>query len=99
MNAREIAVSPEIGAQPCIEFGGNLVRIALELLRAIFRQLRHRRLGPVPGARTILVEIGGGSGEPPQRVAEHLRRFARHDAAELHPSVLDPAMRRRSGRS
>ena len=69
--------------------------IALELLGAVLGELGDRRLGGVPEARAVLVEVGRRRREPPQRVAEHGRRLARHHAAELHPPILEPAVRGR----
>ena len=92
MNAREIAVSPRSARSFTSSSAATLSGSRFELLGAVLRQLRHGRLGRVPGTRPVLVEVGGGRGEPPQRVAEHRRRLPRHHAAELHPAVLDPAM-------
>ncbi len=75
-----------------VELVHDLVGIALELLGAILGQLGDRRLGGVPVARAVLVEVGGGAGEPAQRIAEDGGRFAGHHAAELDAPVLEAAV-------
>ena len=99
MDAREVARLAQVGAQPLVQLLRHLVGIALELLGAVLGELGDRRLRGVPEARAVLVEVGRRRREPPQRVAEHGRRLARHHAAELDPPVLEPAVRgRRRGR-
>ena len=96
MDAAEVARLAQVGAQALVELLHHLVRIALELLGAVLRQLGDRGLRRVPVARAILIEVGRRAGEPPQRIAEDRRRLARHHAAELHPPILEAAMRRRA---
>ncbi len=95
MDPREVPGLAEVGPQPLVEFAGHLVGIALELLGAVLRELGDRRLGGVPEARAVLVEVGRGGREPPEGVAEDRGRLARHHAAELDPPVLEAAVRRR----
>ena len=94
MDAGEVAGLPQVGAQPLVQLLRHLVGIALELLGAVLGELGDGRLGGVPVARPVLVEVGGRRREPPQRIAEHGRRLARHHAAELDAAILEPAVRR-----
>ena len=98
MDAREVAGLAQVGAQPLVQLLRHLVGIALELLGAVLGELGDRRLRRVPEARPVLVEVGRRRGEPPQRIAEHGRRLARHHAAELDAPVLEAAVRRRRRR-
>ena len=95
VDAGEVAGPAQVGAQPLVQLLRHLVGIALELLGAVLGELGHRRLSGVPEARPVLIEVGRRRRQPPQRVAEHRRRLARHHAAELDAPVLEPAMRRR----
>src|SRR5208337_3490271 len=92
MDAGKIAAPLQIASQTGLQFRGDLVGIALELLGAVFGELGNRRLGREPGAGAVLIEIGRGSREPSQRVAEHGRRFPWPPAAELHTPVFESAM-------
>ena len=58
-------------AKPLVEFLDDGVRVALELLGAVLRELGHRGLGRVPVAGAILVEVGRSARQPPQRIPEH----------------------------
>ena len=94
VDAREVARLAQVGAQPLVQLLRHLVGIALELLGAVLGELGDGRLGRVPVARPVLIEVGRRRREPPQRIAEDGRRLARHHAAELDPPVLEPAVRR-----
>ena len=96
MDAAEVARLAQVGAQPLVELLHHLVGVALELLGAVLGQLGDRGLRRVPVARAVLVEVGRRAGQPAQRIAEDRRRLARHHAAELHPPVLEAAMRGRA---
>ena len=97
MDAVEIADLAQIGLQSFVDLLRDLVRLTLELFRLVLGQLRHRRLGGVPVARTILVKIGRCGGEPSKRVAENGRRLAGHHAAEFDAPVLNATIGCRSG--
>ncbi len=71
VDAREVPGPLQIVAQPVIQLVRHLVRIALVLLGTIFRELGDCWLGGVPEARAVLIQVGRGTREPPQRVAEH----------------------------
>ena len=51
----------------------HLVGIALELLGAVFRELRDCRLRGVPEPLAILIEVGRRRREPAQCITEHSR--------------------------
>ena len=89
MNAAEVALALQVFPQAQVQLMDNLVRIALELLGAVLRQFGDRRLRRIPVARAVLVEIGSGTGQPPQGIAKDRWRLSRHDAAELHLPVLE----------
>ena len=82
----------QVGPQPLVQLGHDLVGVALQLLGAVLGQLGDRGLGRVPVARTVLVEVGGRRRQPAQGIAEDRRRLARHDAAELDPPVFEAAV-------
>ena len=88
----EVARATQIGAKPGAKLLCHLVGVALQQLGAVLGQLGDGRLGRVPVPRTILIEVGRRTGQPPQRIAEHSGRLARHHAPELHPAVLEPLM-------
>jgi hypothetical protein len=92
MDAAEVARPAQIGPQPLIQLVHHLVRIALELLGAVLSELRDRGLRRVPVARAVLVEVGSGAGEPPERVAEDRGRFSGHHTTKLHSPILNPAV-------
>ena len=71
----------------------HLVRVAFQLLGAVLGELGDRRLRGVPVARPVLIEVGGRCGQPPQGIAEHGRRLARHHAPELDAAVLQATVR------
>ena len=87
-------LEPEVGLDPPPEFSMDRVGVAFVQRCAVLGQLGHRWLGriPVPGA--ILVEVRRGLRQPPDRIAEDLRRFAGHHAAELHATVIEAAVGR-----
>ena len=101
VDAAEVARLAQVGAQPLVQLAGHGVGVALVLLGAIFGQLGDRRLGGVPVASGVLIEIGGRSTQAAQRVAEDGRRLAGHDAAELDAPVFQAAVggRGRGGRA
>ena len=92
MDPMEVAGTAQIGAQPGAERLRHLVGVALQQLGAVLGQLGDGRLGRVPVPRAVLIEVGRRAGQPPQRIAEHGGRLARHHAPELHTSVLQPLM-------
>ena len=98
---RKSPVVAQIGAQPLVDLRHDRVGIALQLLGAVLGELGDGRLRRIPVARPILVEEGRCRAQPPQRIAEHRRRLARHDAAELDAPILDAAVggRRRRRRA
>ena len=93
MDTLEVARAAQIGAKPGAELLRHLVGVALQQLGAVLGQLGDGRLGRVPVPRAILIEVGRRAGQPPQRIAEHGRRLARHHAPKLHTAVLEPLMR------
>jgi len=93
MDAVKAARIAQVIAQAFLQFVGHLVGRARQLFRPVFGKFRHRRLGRIPEAGTVLVEIGGRTGESAQGVAEHGGRFTRHDTTELHAQVLDAPVR------
>ena len=100
MDAAKLAGRTQVGAQPLVDLLHDRVRVALELLGPILGELGDRRLGRVPVARAVLIEVGRRGAQAPQRIAEDGGRLARHDAAELDPAILDAAIgrgRRRGG--
>src|SRR5688572_16571164 len=99
VDAMEIARLLEIRPQSILQLGSDFVWIPLQLLSTVLSKLCYRRLGRVPGARPVLVQIGGGGGKPAQRVAEHGWRLTRHDAPQLNAPVFESAMRRCRRRS
>ena len=79
-------------------FRGTPTRLWLDhVFRTIFGKLGNGRLGGVPKPWAILIQVGRGCGKPAKRIPEHRRRFARHHAAEFHPAIFQPTMRRRRG--
>ena len=97
MDAPKVAGVAQVGTQPLLQCLRHLVGVALELFGAVLGELGHRRLGGIPEARAILIQIRRRRRQPAQGIAEHGGRFARHDAAQFHPPVLQPAMRGRRG--
>src|SRR5690349_22995145 len=88
MYARELACLAEIRSQALFDLVNDLVALALELLGAVLGKLGDGWLRGIPIAVAILVQIRRGAGQAPQRIAEYRRRFAWHDAAQLHTAVL-----------
>ena len=88
VHAGEVALLLQVLAQPPVQLGHHLVRLALELLRPVLGQFRHRRLSGVPVARAVLVQVRRRACQPPQRIAEHRGRLAGHHAPQLDPPVL-----------
>jgi hypothetical protein len=98
MDTAEITDPAQVGTQALVKLLHNLVRIPLELFRAIIGQFSDRGLRRIPIARTIMVEIGGGTDEPTQRVSKDCGRFTWHHATELNSAIPDPAMGSRGRR-
>src|ERR1700678_618734 len=94
MNAREVTRFMQIDSQSLVQFVGDLVGVALELLCTIFGELGDCWLCGVPEAWTILVEISRAGRKSSQRISEYGRRLSRHDATKLHPTILESAVRR-----
>ena len=93
MDAAEPAGFVQRGAQPDPDRLRHAIRVAAQLLGAVLGQLRDRRSCVVPVAGTVLVEVGGPGGQPPEGVPEDGGRFARQHAAELDAPVFDSALR------
>ena len=89
VHARKVPGLAEIGAYPFVEFLNYLVRIARELLGAIVCQLGNGRLGRVPIARTILVEVSRGGAQTAQSISEDRRRFSWHNATKPDATILE----------
>ena len=77
VDTAEIACLAQVGAQPLVELLHDLVRIAFKLFRAVLGELGDRGLRRIPIARAVLIEVGGGASEPPQRIAKDRRRLRR----------------------
>ena len=92
VHAAEVAFLTQVVSYSLGDLLDYAVRIAPHLLGSIFRQLGHRGLGGEPVAGVVLVQVGRGSGQPPQRIPKHGWRLSRHHAAQLDPPVVDAAM-------
>src|SRR5690606_27068570 len=73
VHSGEIPHVPDVVPDAPFQLAGDLVRVTAQLLGAVPGQLAHRRLGGVPGARAVLVEVGRLRGEAAQRIAEQGR--------------------------
>jgi len=71
VDAAEVAFALQILAHAEVELMDDLVGIAFELLGTVFCQLGDGRLSRIPVARAVLIEIGSGTGQPPQGVAKN----------------------------
>ena len=99
MHATKLTCLVQIGSHTLSDLPSHRIRVALQLLCPVLGQLGHRRLGRVPVACAILVEIGGGGGEPSQGIAEHGGWLSRHHASEPDSPVFNaPVGRSRDGR-
>src|SRR5690606_21358627 len=94
VHSTEVALLLEVLPEAAFYLARDRVRISPELFGPVLCHLRDGRLGRVPVARAVVVEVGSGGGEASERIAEGGGRLAGHDAAELDPPVLEPAVRR-----
>ncbi len=62
----KIASLAQVGAQPPVQLLGHLVTVTFQLFGAILGKLGYRRLGGVPEARPVLVQVGCRRGCGPQ---------------------------------
>ena len=90
MHPAEVSFLTQVGPYAFGDFEHHAVRIAPHLLGSIFGQLGNRGLGGEPVAGVVLVEVGSGGRQPPERIPEHRRRLSRHHAAQLDAAVVDP---------
>ena len=90
----KVAFLVQVCANPLVDFVSHLVRIARQLLCAIFSQFGHGRLCGIPIPTAILVKVRRSTGEATQRISKHGWRLARHDATESYPPILDAFIRR-----
>ena len=94
VNALEIASLLQILPQPLRDLLRHSVPVAPQLLSPVLGQVGHSRLGRIPVARAVPVQVGGAVGQPPQRVAKDGDGLARHGAAQLDAPVIDPLIGR-----
>src|SRR5208283_3793983 len=89
MHTTKLTYLVQIGSHTLPDLPCHRIRVALQLLCPVLGQLGNRGLGRVPVACAILVEIGGGGGEPSQGIAEHGGWLARHHASEPDSPVFN----------
>ena len=80
MDAGEVAITPSHLRQSALQLQLNLVGLILQPLGSVLRKFHHRRVGAIPIARTILVEIRRRAGKTTEGVAVDGRGFTREDA-------------------
>src|SRR5271157_2315330 len=92
MDAAEVSAVAKVHTEPLFQLMVHLIRLPLQLLCSVFRQLRHGRLSGVPVMCPVLIKKRSLLSEASQGVAENRGGFSRHNAAQPHPPVLDAAM-------
>ena len=67
VNAGEVTGFTYIDPDTIVELGVDFIRLPLQLLGSIFRELGDGRLRGVPDSRPVLVQVCRGAGEPAKR--------------------------------
>jgi hypothetical protein len=73
MDSAELTGGTQIESQPAINLLHHRVRMPLQLLCAVIRELGDRRLCRVPVPIAVVIQIGGDPAQTSKGIAEHSR--------------------------